>query len=667
MNMRGPGALARGLAAGVLLLGLNAAPALADDPAPPSEQPFLDSFPVVLSATRLSQSKSDSPVAVTIIDRQMIEASGATDLPELFRLVPGFQVGYQNGHTAAVGYHMLEEQFSRRMQVLVDGRSIYTPAFGGVNWTDLPLALEDIERIEVIRGPNTATYGTNAFFGIISIITRHAALDRGTMAKLSIGGNQLRRAVLRHGGNEGALDWRFTIGYHSDGGFATRHDSKYIHSLNGRADYRLNLTDALLVELGYAGGRAQEDTDFGGLAAAIYPPHAQGAESHFQQVRWTRTRTQDDEWSLQFYHDYHDTADELQSAPLDLRPLLPTPVRIPLSYTIEAERYDLELQRIFSPSARVRAVWGAGARLDRVRSPGYFDTDRSLDNRSYRAFANAEWSITPRVLGHAGAMIEQTDLSGTDVSPRLAVNFHVTRNHTFRAAVSRAVRTPVLLEDRASQRIYVTPSFYDQQLYSAGGLDPETIVATELGYLGRFPASGITLDLKLYHEDVEGLISYKTQWGFPDPYDQKAKVLDNYDHARIQGFEATVDYRPNPRDRLYLAYAYTDIHATSNTQQVEYNLSAPYNQLSLLGIHAFTRDVTGSLAVYYAGDTHAWESVLERGPFRRTDLRLARRFTYAGSRGEYAIVFQGLGGKTQGLKLANVMESRAYVSLKLEL
>lgn len=643
---------------------LAAAPA---DAAPASEAPFLDQFPVVLSATRLRQSETDSPVAVTVIDRQMIEASGATEIPELFRLVPGFLVGYQNGHTAAVGYHMLEEQFSRRMQVLVDGRSIYTPAFGGVNWTDLPLTLEDIERIEVIRGPNTATYGTNAFFGIINIITRHPALDRGAQASLDIGTNALRRTVLRYGGGGDALDWRLSLGYHQDGGFDTRHDSKYVHSLNARADYRLNLTDALLVELGYAGGSAQEDTDFDGLAAAIYPPHAQGVESHFQQLRWTRTRSADDEWSVQFYHDYHDTDEALQSEPLDLRPLLPDPVRIPLDYGIEAERFDLEVQHVLAPAMGVRAVWGLGGRLDRVRSPGWFDTRETLNHRLYRAFGNAEWSITPRLLGHVGAMLEESSLSGTEVSPRVALNFHASPDHTLRLAVSRAVRTPVLLEERASQRFYVTPGFYDQQIYSPGGLDAETNLATELGYLGRFPRAGVNLELKLYHEDVDDLISYKNLHGFPDPFDQKAKVLDNYDHARIQGVEATLDVRPSPRDRVYIAYAYTDIRASHNTEQVQYNRSAPYNQASLLGIHEFGRAVTFSAAFYYSGRMQAWESDLLRPPLRRVDLRLARRFRQGTTRGEYAVVFQNLGGEYRGTKLANVSGHRAYLSLKLDL
>ncbi len=128
-----------------------------------SEADFLDELPVVLSVSRLSQPVSDAPAAVTVIDQDMIRASGFRDIPDLLRLVPGFSVAYTRDNTWAAGYHGLGDAYSRRFQVLVDGRSIYSPHYGAVNWTDLPLAIDDIERIEVVRGPNAAVYGANAF------------------------------------------------------------------------------------------------------------------------------------------------------------------------------------------------------------------------------------------------------------------------------------------------------------------------------------------------------------------------------------------------------------------------------------------------------------------------------------------------------------------------
>nr|WP_305909700.1 Plug domain-containing protein [Methylomarinum sp. Ch1-1]MDP4522630.1 Plug domain-containing protein [Methylomarinum sp. Ch1-1] len=126
---------------------------------------FLADAPAVLTATRLKQPLASAPAAVTVIDKAMIKASGTKEIVELFRLVPGMQVGYRRGHLAAATYHGMSDELARGMQVLVDGHSIYNASFGGVTWDDYPLLIEDIERIEVIRGPNSATYGPNSFWG----------------------------------------------------------------------------------------------------------------------------------------------------------------------------------------------------------------------------------------------------------------------------------------------------------------------------------------------------------------------------------------------------------------------------------------------------------------------------------------------------------------------
>jgi len=131
-----------------------------------AEQPFLQDFPVVLSASRLSQPLSESPNAITVIDRNMIKASGFRNIADLFRLVPGMYVGELYSHTPIVAYHGSTEEFSRRMQVLIDGRSVYLPPISMVDWEDIPLEMDDIERVEVVRGPAAASYGANSLHGV---------------------------------------------------------------------------------------------------------------------------------------------------------------------------------------------------------------------------------------------------------------------------------------------------------------------------------------------------------------------------------------------------------------------------------------------------------------------------------------------------------------------
>jgi len=118
-----------------------------------SEDEFLDNLPIILSATRLAQPLNEVPIAMTVIDREMIDASGARTIPDLLRLVPGFQMGYFDGNSPVVTYHGLGSEQSRRVQVLIDGRSVYVPTLAAIQWSNLIIGIEEIERIEVIRGP----------------------------------------------------------------------------------------------------------------------------------------------------------------------------------------------------------------------------------------------------------------------------------------------------------------------------------------------------------------------------------------------------------------------------------------------------------------------------------------------------------------------------------
>ena len=131
------------------------------------------SVPEVLTPVRLKQPHTEVPASVTVIDPDMIAASGVRELPEVLRLIPGMVVSARSGWDYVVSYHGTNRRNSHRMQVLIDGRSIYQAGLATIDWSDIPLAMEDIERIEVTRGPNTAAYGANAFLGIINIITKH--------------------------------------------------------------------------------------------------------------------------------------------------------------------------------------------------------------------------------------------------------------------------------------------------------------------------------------------------------------------------------------------------------------------------------------------------------------------------------------------------------------
>lgn len=176
-------------------------------------------LPEILSATRLKQSPAAVPGSVSVIDRALIEASGARDIPELMRLVPGMMVGYAKGNEITVNYHGGQVDSARRMQVLIDGRSVYRPGLATVDWVDLPLAIEDIERIEVFRGPNTVSYGANALTGVISITTRSPANSHGTRLKYTHGQRGIDDWYGSQAFSSGNGDFRLSLSGQQDSGF----------------------------------------------------------------------------------------------------------------------------------------------------------------------------------------------------------------------------------------------------------------------------------------------------------------------------------------------------------------------------------------------------------------------------------------------------------------
>ena len=227
------------------------------------EDAYFSELPIVASVSRLPQRLADAPAAVTVVDRDMIKVSGARDLNDIFRLVPGFQTYPNNTEAARATYHGLGDgDYAPRVQVLIDGRSMLSPLFGnGVNWATLPVALEDIERIEVVRGTNAVSYGSNAFLGVINIITIDPALVRGFSVSSSYGSQSVRDYSLRAGGKIGEVgDFRFTYRDENDSGLANRFnwiDSYRSRLLDFRADFALSEKDSLQFSMGQAEGVTQ--------------------------------------------------------------------------------------------------------------------------------------------------------------------------------------------------------------------------------------------------------------------------------------------------------------------------------------------------------------------------------------------------------------------------
>lgn len=620
------------------------------------EEVYFGDLPVVLAATRLNQPIAEAPVAVTVIDREMIEASGARELADVFRLVPGFLVGSFDGHQRTVGYHGLLDSFNRRMQVLVDGRSVYTPTFGGVKWSDLPLILEDIERIEVVRGPNAATYGPNSFLGIISITTRHAADTPNTLVKAATGSPDYGSAVVRHGSNRDDLDFRISVQRERDSGFDNVQDSKVTDRVNLRTDYQATARDGFVFNTGINTGKRGE-----GMGSASNPNREIDATSYFVQGRWRRIIGPMEEISVQLYYNSFDTEDRFFATD--------GPLSGTIDFSREGRRTDIEFEHIVYPNDLLKIAWGIELRHDEGRSSNVF-LGGNVKNDVRRLFGNVVWEITPATLVNAGAMLEENDLTGTDVSPRVALNHRLNNRHSLRATLSHATRTPSFFEG-AVDLFHIldfagTPVVLQSNL-TQEDVESETIDSIEVGYIFNLPDKSINGDIKLFREKIRNLVSaYRfplaTSHGLTN-VTGTANSFRNGDDATIEGIELQLEWFPTDRDRLVFGGALLDID--SDDAQEPFSETVPDSIFSLLWIHRAASGLSTGLAYYYTDDFRYLDGN-HKEEIRRLDLRVAQKLGSRNRPCEIALVFQNLLGTYVDFQSSNAFGTRAYLTVSTQ-
>lgn len=633
----------------------------AADPLPDlSEETYLGAMPTVLTVSRIAQSVDDSPSAVTVIDEETIHASGVVDITDIFRLVPGMYVGHNAGyfHTVnpSVSYHGLNDAYSRRMQVLVDGRSVYSPIYGGVQWSDIPLAIEDIARIEVTRGPNSASHGANSFLGVINIVTKHTSETLGNTVVAS-GGSDRKGLTLRHGGKYNDLQYRFTASMKNDDGLQEREDGKRIRMLHLRADYQLNARDELEFQFGYNGGAREE-----GMLEEdnlLFLPRTKQVSNRFEQLAWRRTLNPESELRLQAYHSREASDDYLASA--DLNDALPAPILLDpflkRNHDVVTDRYDIEAQHSFAPSESMRMVWGGSLRLDRTYAPLFLGTREKESFHLSRMFGHLEWRPLPKWVLNAGAMLEDNSFTGADITPRASVNYKLAPGHSLRASISTATRTPTLLEEKFNT-YNVFPTLVPgltllNQLYlSTGHLKPERITSRELGYqasMGR-----LTFDGRVFHDKIRDVIDGYALEDFPHdptltPVPNDTASYRNSNSIQLHGFEAQAQLRLASRTRVIANYAHIRIDPdmkptfTSDGEAsrfAEYSESMPVNSFSLLAWHRFGSGWMGSVG-YYQNGTTKMPGDGNRVEFaRHWDLRLARSFRLGTTLNEISVTSQ---------------------------
>jgi iron complex outermembrane receptor protein len=654
-----------------------------DDPiqlAALTEDDFLGEIPQVLTVSRLRQSPADTPVASTIIDHKTIEAAGIIDLPEVFRLVPGFYVGTNAGFITntnhVVSYHGLTDAYARSMQVLIDGRTIYQPLYGGVQWSEIPITIDDIDRIEITRGPNSASYGANAFLGTINIITKVPTGTAGNQISVNHG-NGRNEAFYHHSGKINDLNYWISAGYREDDGLSQRFDFKRTNLLNFKSQYSISNDNDIEFQFGYAEGQRQEGAPLTDPTLAIlYPERIRDSYNHFELIKWNSHLGNNKEFYIQAFHTKDHSEDTINMGPLTTLSAFASPAYQTFDNPYEFERFDLETQFSSNFNDNFQYAIGGSVRRDRLYAPFWIGSNASNIFDLRRLFGQIQYDVHPKITLNAGVMIEDNDFTGTDTSPRGSINFHITPNQTLRLGYSEAYRTPSYLEEKFRGGIFFTTvapptKFLYQRFYNEGNLDPEKIQSRELGYVAQWDS--ISIDAKFFHDTISDYIDGFDNKDFITP--PNTVLVDDVGTSRnfgsfdTHGFETQIKFSLSSDTKFLINYA----HIKNTPNNIKYNHkddiveAIPSDISSFLITHNFNSYWNGSFAGYYNSPVKAFGDGNAVDSNHRFDARIAKKFTAPKMSGEVSLNIQNLTDRhDKEFADYNELRRRAFVNVKLD-
>jgi iron complex outermembrane recepter protein len=476
----------------------------------------------VTLATRRESPVGTAATAMSVITADDIRRAGVTTLADALWLADGLHVARVNTGTWAISARGFNATSANKLLVMIDGRTMYSPLFTGVFWNTVDYVLEDIERIEVIRGPGAALWGANAFNGVINIVTRSARDTRGTFASVS-GGPQDRGLVeVRHGADSGVGAWR-VYGKYAD-----------------RASQRL--TTGVPAGDGRHRGQVGFRIDGGADAASrwmlkgdafhsrdSFPQRPDGEFTDLAlQGRWARGLGTSSRLEVQSYYrrEYR---------------------RVPDQLTHAIDTFDVDAQHTFTAGARHAVVWGAGVRVNADRSYAGQAIGFDPARRTYAlgsVFAQDDIAVRPdRLYLTLGAKFEHNSFSGGDLQPSLRVRLLPSPRQIVWGALSHAVRRPTRLDTDVEVRDTTGALL----IRGSDEFQSESLVAWEAGYRIQ-PRPSLSIDANVFRHDISRLRSQDL------PPGSASIVIGNSLQGLAYGVEIAAHLQPSPRWRTQAGY-----------------------------------------------------------------------------------------------------------------
>lgn len=622
---------ARAVAAALLAAWLAAA-LHAAEPGPPGKNLGDLSLEELMNETVTSVSKKeqrlgDAAAAIAVLSNDDLRRSGATSFAEALRLVPGLNVATVDASDWAISSRGFSGFYAAKLLVLVDGRVVYTPIFSGVFWDLQQLNLEDVDRIEVIRGPGATVWGANAVNGVINVVSKSARDTQGTF--LSGAGGDVHRAMagMRYGGKlDDHTFFRVEAGYQQTDDFPMANGSPAGDGWQSKQfGFRLDR---------YPG----EDTHLTWQAGTVIDQltHDTADASNVNTLgRWTRELSARSSVEVQAYYDRTNRND-------------------PLSVGAATDTVDLTAQHTFGLGARHDVIWGAGYRWIGLqlnqRTPAFGVPRGRLHEELFSAFVQDEFKLIPdRLSLTAGAKVEHNDFTGLEFQPSVRATFKPANNQTVWAAVSRAVRTPAVSEDNPSMTVLAGAPFrgpggglFLPTLVGNSALKSEVLWAYELGYRVQ-PTKRVSVDVAVFYNAYDRLIALDNS--APPTFVPAVPIgaaqipWTNAQTGHTYGGEAALTVSPVDNWRLTASYSLVRTAIPGN----RFLISAPERQAILRSSYDFNPQVSLDTQLRsvdrLAGDPALGPLFPTTPAYTEADVRLSWRPT---ARCELSLVGQNL-------------------------
>jgi len=510
----------------------------------------------ITSVLRTPESLRGAAAAVAVVTADDLHRSGARDVPEALRGLPGIYLGQRNANSWSLGARGFSSINSEKLLVLSDTRSIYTPLFSGVIWDVQNYIMEDIDRIEVIRGPGATQWGSNAVNGVINITTKSARDTQGFYAEAGGGSEERAALALRDGGRIGERGYFRVFGQYFDRNAShladpASPDGWHMGHAGFRTDWEAGAAQVLTLQGDWYDGRIGEVGPAVTIIGRPGPTPPLRAQVHGGNVlgRWHHGIDADSNFELRAYYDHTHRNDP--------------------SFHDDLDTVDVDFQHHFLLPAQ-QITWGLNYRAtwNLNEGKGIFNVSPPHSHdQLFSGFVQDQVALLQSLHLTLGTKLEHNDFSGFEVQPSVRLAWDVTGEQTVWTAVSRAVRVPTRLERDID--IDVTPPGSDPAVILLGNPDfgAERLLAYELGY--RWQVSPrLSLDAASFYNRYRGLASLELEDSYTDSTGRTIFPIrnENLNVGRAVGAELLANFSVMDSWRMTASYSFLDLNITPHGQ-----------------------------------------------------------------------------------------------------